>query len=68
MVTEPYLNCMNFKDTSDMSLGLSFWWRYCMCCELTIVRMSLPIYQLVIRAYCPSTQAELTDHSLKERK
>ncbi|KHG22738.1 hypothetical protein F383_30175 [Gossypium arboreum] len=36
---------------SDMSLGLLFWLRSCMCCRLTVARMSLPIYHHV-RAYC----------------
>ncbi|KHG25760.1 hypothetical protein F383_31837 [Gossypium arboreum] len=36
-----------------MSLGLPFWSRSCMCCRLTKARMSLPIYQLLNRAYCP---------------
>ncbi|KHG02095.1 hypothetical protein F383_25938 [Gossypium arboreum] len=39
-----------------------------MCYGLTTARMSLPIYQLFNRAYCPSAQEELTDHSSKERK
>ncbi|KHG06045.1 hypothetical protein F383_32144 [Gossypium arboreum] len=39
-----------------------------MCCRLTAARMSLPIYQLLNRAYCPSAQEELTDHSSKEPK
>ncbi|KHG18828.1 hypothetical protein F383_32463 [Gossypium arboreum] len=48
-----------------MSLGLPFRLRSYMCCGLTTAPMSLPIYQLN-RAYCPSTQKEFTNHSLKE--
>ncbi|KHG12671.1 hypothetical protein F383_17486 [Gossypium arboreum] len=41
-------------------------WRSYMYCGLTTARMSLQIYQLFNRTYCPSAQEELTDHSSKE--
>ncbi|KHG14802.1 hypothetical protein F383_18714 [Gossypium arboreum] len=51
---------------SDMPLGLPFWSSSCICCRLTIARMSLLIYQPLNRAYYSSAQEELTDHDSKE--
>ncbi|KHG22850.1 hypothetical protein F383_29198 [Gossypium arboreum] len=50
-----------------MSLGLPFRLRSCMCYRHTIACMSLSIYQLLNRAYCPPAQEDLTDYSSKKR-